>query len=402
MYEDTMIINKGYDPQKSMGSLSTPIFMTSTFCFSSAEEGEKSFRIAYGLDKKKENEDSCLIYSRVNNPNMEILEEKLSIFDRSEKSLVFSSGMAAISSTCLTFLKPNDTLFYNTPVYGGSEYLFREILPNYNINCIPFKSGIQGDHLKNLIELHKNVKMVYIETPCNPLNILTSIKDIKLNISKDILIVVDNTFNGPIYLKPIPLGADLVLYSMTKFIGGHSDLIAGCVSGSEKLISKIKGTRTIMGSILDPNSCWLVQRSLPTLKLRISKQCKNAKNLVNFLTQSKDIKKVFYPGLSKNLYQKKTFENEYLDSGSLISFEINYSKENVFKFLNSFKIIKLAVSLGSVETLIQHPSSMTHSNIYKEEQVQIGITPQLIRCSVGIEDINDIINDFEDAFKVLN
>ena len=369
------------------------------FCFNTAEEGERSFKIAYGLDKKKNNEDPCLIYSRVNNPNMEILEEKLSILDNTDKSLVFSSGMGAISNTCMTFLKPGDTLLFNEPVYGGSEYLFNVLLPQFNINCISFKCGTNGNDLKNIIKNYNNVKMIYIETPCNPLTTLTSISDIKNNIPNDILIVVDNTFNGPIFLKPINLGADLVLYSMTKFIGGHSDLIAGCVSGKEDLINQIKVTRTIMGTILDPDTCWLVQRSLGTLKLRMNEQCKNAKQLVSFLLKSNHVKNVFYPGLSIDTNQLEIFKKEYTDSGSLISFEINGDKKKAFKILNSFKIVKLAVSLGSIETLIQHPSSMTHSDMSLEDQIKVGINESLLRCSVGIENINDIINDFESAFN---
>lgn len=402
MNEDTLILKKGYNTSLSMGSLSTPIFKSSTFCFNTAEEGARSFEIAYGLDKKKDNEDPCLIYSRVNNPNMQILEEKMSVLDNSECSLVFSSGMGAISNTCMTFLKPGDTILFNEPVYGGTEFLFNNLLPNYDINCKSFSSGIEEWELKKIIKDTENLKMVYVETPCNPLNKLTSIKEIKKNINSDVILIVDNTFSGPFFLKPLLLGADLVIHSITKFIGGHNDLIAGSVSGRNDLIGKIKITRTIMGTILDSETCWLIQRSLSTLKLRMKKQCENAKILVNYLKNSKFIKNVYYPGISEDKHQLEIYRSEYIDSGSLISFEINGGKEEAFKILNEFKIIRLAVSLGSVDTLIQHPSSMTHSDMTIEHQKSVGINESLLRCSIGIEDIRDIINDFEQSFEKLS
>lgn len=398
MKEDTLILNKGYDHRLSEGSIVTPIFRSSTFCFNTAEEGERSFQLAYKLDKPNIGEIPVLIYSRVNNPNMEIVEERLSVFDKSEKSLLFSSGMGAISNTCFSILKPGDTIIYSNPVYGGSEFLFKILLPQYKINCVPFNAGSTYDDLKNSID-YENVKMIFIETPCNPIITLTSIKDmVKLKndiisrTNNNVVLAVDNTFCGPIYLKPIELGADLVIYSITKFIGGHSDLIAGSVSGSEKIIDNIKVTRTIFGTIPDPDTCWLIQRSLVTLKLRMEKQCSNAKKIVEYLKSHSKVKKIYYPG-SGSENENKIFEEEYKDSGSIISFEIDGDKDEVFKVLNRVKVFKLAVSLGSVESLIQHPSSMTHSDIPKDEQIQMGINENLIRCSIGLEDVDDLIED---------
>ena len=398
MKEDTLILNKGYDHRLSEGSIVTPIFRSSTFCFNTAEEGERSFQLAYKLDKPNIGEIPVLIYSRVNNPNMEIVEERLSVFDKSEKSLLFSSGMGAISNTCFSILKPGDTIIYSNPVYGGSEFLFKILLPQYKINCVPFNAGSTYDDLKNSID-YENVKMIFIETPCNPIITLTSIKDmVKLKndiisrTNNNVVLAVDNTFCGPIYLKPIELGADLVIYSITKFIGGHSDLIAGSVSGSEKIIDNIKVTRTIFGTIPDPDTCWLIQRSLVTLKLRMEKQCSNAKKIVEYLKSHSKVKKIYYPGNGSES-ENKIFEEEYKDSGSIISFEIDGDKDEVFKVLNRVKVFKLAVSLGSVESLIQHPSSMTHSDIPKDEQIQMGINENLIRCSIGLEDVDDLIGD---------
>ena len=401
----TNLLKKGYNPSLSEGSLVTPIFRSSTFCFNTAEEGERSFQIAYGLDTKKENESPCLIYTRVNNPNMEIVEDKLAVLDNADKSLVFSSGMGAISTTCLTFLKPNDIILFNEPVYGGTEYLFLNILPQYNIRCISFKSGIDKQEFQELITLYQDkVKMIVIETPCNPLTLLTSIKmisQVRNEINRNIIIAVDNTFAGPFYHQPLNLGADLVIYSVTKFIGGHGDLVAGSVSGSENLIQQIKVKRTILGNIADPDTCWLIQRSLPTLKLRMDAQQKNALKLVEYLSTQKHVTNIYYPNHQTNSKQQlEIFREEYKGSGSLISFELNQSKEKIFQFLNSLKIIKLAVSLGSLDTLIQHPSSMTHSDLSIEDKNRLGITDNLIRCSVGIEEIQDLIYDLKQSFLV--
>ena len=405
MKEDTLILNKGYNHKLSEGSIVTPVFRSSTFCFNTAEEGERSFQLAYKLDNPSIGEIPVLIYSRVNNPNMEIVEDRLSVFDNSEKSLLFSSGMGAISNTCLSFLKPNDTVLYSNPVYGGSEFLFKVLLPQYKINCVPFDSGTTSEELVKISENYNNIKMVFVETPCNPLVTLTSIKEmveakniINQKLDNDAILLVDNTFCGPVYLKPIDLGADLVVYSITKFIGGHSDLIAGSISGSEKLIDQVRVIRTIFGTIPDPDTCWLIQRSLVTLKLRMEKQCSNAKRVVDFLANHNKVSKVFYPGLGSEK-QNRIFYEEYKDSGSIISFEINGTKEEVFSILNKFKVFKLAVSLGSIESLIQHPSSMTHSDIPKDEQLKMGITENLVRCSIGLEDVDDLIEDLE---KVLN
>ena len=397
---ETEIFKKGYKPELSQGSLVTPIFNSSTYCFKKAEDGERSFQIAYGLDTKKDNEDPCLIYSRVNNPNMEILEEKMSLIDNAESSLIFSSGMASISNTCYTFLNPGDIMLFSNPVYGGSEYLFNKLLPQKGIKCIPFPCGSSYDEILKYtenIDVSK-LKLIFVETPCNPLIKLTSLKtvnEVKKKLGNKVITIVDNTFAGPFYLRPLELGCDIVLYSVTKFIGGHSDLIAGSVSGRSELLNQIKVTRTIMGSIPDPNTCWLIQRSLYTLKLRMDKQTENAKIIVNNLKYHPKIKKIYYPGLEQN----DVFDTEYTNSGSIFSFEIFGGKEDAFKILNSCKIFFLAVSLGGIESLIQHPATMTHSDMTTEQQTECGITNSLIRCSVGLENANDLLDDLLKALS---
>ena len=405
MNTNTLLLNKGYKPELSEGSIITPIFKSSTFCFPSAEDGEKAFQIIQG--KIESDEDPSLVYSRMNNPNMEITEEKIALFDNAEKSLLFSSGMAAISNSCLAFLEPGDTILYSNPVYGGTDSFFQKILKRYNIDSVSFPCGLDNiSILAELILTHKNVKVIFIETPCNPHMILTSIsmiKHLRNGINKDIVIMVDNTMAGPIFLKPLELGADICLYSVTKFIGGHSDIIAGCVSGPKKLLSKILGLRSTMGSILDPESCWLIQRSLITLDLRMKKQYENTQIILEKLQRNKHITKIYYPGYEidhkkiNSMYtQKYIYENEYTGGSSIVSFLIDCDKNTTFKILNGMKIFKLAVSLGAVESLIQHPSSMTHSCMSEEDKQSSGILDNLIRCSIGLEDPDDLGNDLND------
>ena len=402
---NTQILNKGYRPELSEGSIITPVFKSSTFCFPTAEDGEKSFKIMQG--KIESEKDPSLVYSRMNNPNMEITEEKIALFDKAEKSLLFSSGMAAISNSCLTFLEPGDTILYSKPVYGGTDLFFNKVLKKYHINSVSFPCGLNDiSTLAELLLKHENVKIIFIETPCNPHMILTSISMInhlRNGIHKDILIMVDNTMAGPIFLKPMDFGADLCLYSVTKFIGGHSDVIAGCVSGSKKLVSQIQKMRSTMGSILDPESCWLIQRSLVTLDMRMKKQYENSKIVLENLQKNKHVIKIYYPGYEINhkninsMYtQKYIYENEYTGGSSIISFLIDCDKDTIFKILNSMKIFKLAVSLGAVESLIQHPSSMTHSCMSEEDKQKTGISDNLIRCSIGLEDPYDLTNDLND------
>lgn len=394
-------IKKSNNSKKLKDYLVSPIHKSSTFQFLSAKECEKTFELAYHLREKEENEISKFVYSRVNNPNMEMVENKLSILNHSEESCIFSSGMSAISNSCLSFLKAGDSLLYNTPIYGGTNFLFENIFPKYNIKCISFSYDITDEKLSYILKENKNIKIIFIETPCNPLLQLISIKKLKELIpeNRDILTIIDNTMISPIYFSPIDLGADLVVYSITKFIGGHSDLVAGGVSGNYKLINNIKVYRTIMGSILDSETCWLIERSLATLKIRTEKQTQNAKELIEFLKTNNKIINIYYPGFN-NTEQKEILENEYSNSGSIISFEIDYTKEQIFKFLDKLNIIKLAVSLGSVDTLIQHPYSMTHRELSESKKNKLNITEKLLRISIGLEEIECIINDIKQAFEI--
>ena len=259
----TLIFEKGYDPQRSEGAAVPPVFRTSTFIFKRAADGKRAFEIAYGLRPRGEGESPALIYTRVNNPNSEIVEDRAVAWDGAEAAALFSSGMGAISSACLAFLRPGDTLLFSDPIYGGTEYLFRRILPEFGVTTVPFPSGADEAALERLVAQHGAPRIVFIESPANPTMQLCdmaaarAVADRHGVPGRPCLVLVDNTFLGPIFSRPLAHGADLVLYSATKFFGGHSDLVAGLAMGRAELVGPIKVMRTILGSNSDPDTAWL-------------------------------------------------------------------------------------------------------------------------------------------------
>jgi len=402
----TAIFSKGYDPQRSEGAAVPPVFRTSTFIFKTAAEGKRAFEIAYGLDSAKAGESPALIYTRVNNPNSEILEDKVVVWDGAEAAALFSSGMGAISSACLAFLKPGDTLVFSDPVYGGTEYFFRHILPSFNIRTIPFPAGGSKEDMELIVANEPSVKVIYLESPANPTMVLTDIvgaREVADRNSREdhrILVFVDNTFMGPIFSKPLALGADVILYSATKFLGGHSDLVAGVAMGSAALVGQIKVMRTILGSNSDPDTAWLIQRSLGTLQLRMEQQQASAVKIVDYLRKHPKVECVAYPGSpDMGARQMALWAEQCSGTGSVISFCVKGGEREAFKVLDAVEHMKLAVSLGGIESLIEHPSSMTHSDMTPEEKEHAGITENMVRMSVGLEDAQDLIDDLDQALE---
>jgi methionine-gamma-lyase len=400
----TSIFSKGYDPQRSEGAAVPPVFRTSTFLFKTAEEGKRAFEIAYGLSPMKEGESPALIYTRVNNPNTEILEDKVTGWDGAEEAAIFGSGMGAISSTCLAFLRPGDTLVFSDPVYGGTEYFFRHMLPLFGIKTKHFPAGATKAEMEALVKDDPTVKVIFIESPANPTIMLSDIgaarelADQYSSGDRKILVMADNTFMGPIFSSPLALGADLVLYSATKFFGGHSDLVAGITMGSKALMGQVKVFRTIMGSIADPDTTWLIHRSLATLQIRMEKQQESAVKMVDFLLRHPKVYELSYPGLPQmGERQLELWKKQCTGTGSLITFKVRGGEAETFRVLDAIHHMKLAVSLGGVESLIQHPSSMTHSDMSPAEKAHAGITDNMIRISVGLEDVDDLIADLQQA-----
>lgn len=400
----------GYTPEWSEGSVKPPIFQTSTFVFKTAEEGKRFFEVAYGKSELNAKEEIGLIYSRINNPNMQILEERLAVLEGSESAAAFESGMSAISTTMLSYLKPGDILIYGNPVYGGTHHFITHFLKDIGVKILPFSSETKTQEIITKLETSEysgNVKMIYFESPANPTNSLFDLDELKklkdeisVKSSNEIMLVMDNTYLGPLWQKPLDFGVDIVCYSATKFLNGHSDVIAGCAMGSEQVIRPIKTLRTFLGSMIAPYTAWLLTRSLETLHLRMAKQGENAEKVVNYLMSHKSVKTVSFPGIeTMGEKQNEIFKRQCLGSGAMISFEVFGGEKEAFKFLNNLKLIKLAVSLGSNESLAQHPYSMTHADVPDDIKLKIGINQGLIRLSVGIENAEDIISDLNNAFK---
>lgn len=406
MEKETVVISKGYDPLKYNGAVKPPIFLTSTYKFKSAEEGESFIRVAFGLDKGEEG----FVYSRFSNPNFDIVEERLSLLEGAEAAAIFSSGMAAITSTLLAFVKHGDYILYTNPVYGGTEFLFKEFFEKMGISTLNVRAGSETPKLMeekiNSLKSKLNGKsiMLYIETPANPNNVMVDIEaivKIKNKLSEDginVKVIVDNTFMGPIFQSPLEHKVDIVLYSATKFIGGHSDVIAGASLGSKEDISKVKGIRGMIGTNGNPFDAWLMARSLETIHIRMQRQMENATKIAEFLSKHPKVERVIYPELyDKKSEQYKIYKKQCKGPGSLLSFYIKGGKKEAFKFLNNIKLCKLAVSLGGTESLIEHPKAMTHSEVDAETLKDAEITDSMIRLSVGIENYQDLISDLKSA-----
>lgn len=404
---ESIMMSYGYRPDWSEGALKAPIFATSTFVFESAEAGKDFFHKAYGLKEKVAGEDIGLIYSRLNNPSLQILEDRLAIWDKAEDAAVFASGMAAISTTALTFLRPGDVVAFSEPSYGGTEHLFHEVLPNYGIEVACFRSSLGEKGIREALA-HDNraerLRMIYVETPSNPTNDLVDIqacarvaKDLSTE-DRRVLLAVDNTFLGPVFQQPLAHGADLVVYSLTKYVGGHSDLIAGAVLGPNELMEQIRGTRTFLGNMAGPFTGFLLMRSLETLKIRMMAEMENARILADFLQDHPKVDRVSFLGhLKEGDEGYDVFQRQCSGPGSMIAFELKGGEPEAFRFLNALKLIKLAVSLGGTESLAEHPGAMTHSDIPLDDQQKIGITPAMCRISVGLEDPGDLMADVSQA-----
>lgn len=405
---ESLMMSYGYKPELSEGAIKCPIFQTSTFVFKTAEEGKSFFEVAYGKREKEPNEELGLIYSRLNNPDLEILENRLALWDGAEDCAVFDSGMAAISTMLLEFLKPGDLILYSSPIYGGTDHFITKVLPKWGIHTLGFRPNQGKEEIIQLVKdsgYAEKLAFVYLETPANPTNHLVSIKmgreiaDHFQEGDQQIYVSVDNTYMGPLWQHPIKLGADLVIYSATKYIGGHSDLIAGACLGTKEAIARIKGCRTFLGSMAGPWTGWLLMRSLETLKVRMEQQAANAEKVAEFLNNHPKVEKVYYLGnLTEADGQQYAIKKEQCSSnGAMLSFDIRGGEKAAFKFLNSIRLIRLAVSLGSTESLAEHPATMTHSDVDNDLKAAIGITENLIRISVGVEYYEDIIHDISQA-----
>ena len=415
---ETQMMGYGYDPSLSEGSLKPPIFLTSTFVFKTAQDGKDFFDFTSGRREPKVGQSSGLVYSRFNNPNLEVLEDRLALWEQGETAAVFSSGMSAISTALWAYVRPGDVILMSQPLYGGTETLIEKTLPAFGVSAVSFTQGhdraavtqAAGRASARAAETGGRVCMVMTETPANPTNSLVDLKLMR-EISEQIgtrqsgvrpPVLVDNTFLGPVFQRPLAHGADLVMYSLTKYVGGHSDLVAGGVVGARDVVGPVKRLRGALGTQLDPNTAWMIMRSMETLSLRMHKSAQNAALVANYLRTHPKIADVNYLGfLGANDPRRAVFNRQCGSAGSTFGFTVHGGETEAFRLLDALQVIKLAVSLGGTETLISHPASTTHSGLPKETRDRIGITDALIRISVGIEDPDDLVADLDKALDAV-
>ncbi|MCC6926621.1 cystathionine gamma-synthase family protein [Novosphingobium sp.] len=411
----TLMMGHGYDPMLSEGSLKAPIFLTSTFAFPSAADGKRFFE---GITGKVPGGTDGLVYSRFNGPNQQILEGRLAVWDGAEEALCFSSGMTAICVLFMTFASAGDVIVHSGPLYAASEGFVAKTLSRFGVSYVDFPAGATRAELDVVMEQAKakaaaqggKVAMVYLESPANPTNALVDVEAVRdardaafgsANDPQTVPIAIDNTFLGPLWSRPIDHGADIVVYSLTKYVGGHSDLVAGSVSGATKWMTPVRMLRNVMGGIADPNTAWMLMRSLETVELRMTRAGENAAKVCAWLAAHPKVEKLGYLGMIDDPRQQDIFDRHCSGAGSTFSLYIKGGEPEAFRFLDHLKIAKLAVSLGGTETLASLPAAMTHLSVPDERKAQLGITDNLVRVSIGIEDADDLIADFEQALAAV-
>ena len=404
----TAVLTRGFDPRLSVGSARPAVFRSSTYVFSSPEAAERAFAIALGRSRPADDENIDLIYSRLSHPNAEILEDQLVPLEGgAQASAVFNSGMAAISTLFLHVCPPGTSFVYTTPLYGGTQHLVHQVLEPLGIRGIPTPAGDETA-LGAAIDEADNLRLVFIETPANPTLLMTDVRAAVARARKRAaftncrpLVAVDNTFLGPVFQQALELGVDLAVYSATKFLAGHSDMLGGAVMGRDSdLIEHLRGTRAILGNILQPDECWILDARLPTVDLRMSRQSKNAERVVDILAKHPKVERLYYPTLFRDPDQIRIYESQCKGPGSIFTFGIEGGRDAGRQFINALKLHSHLANVGDAKSLVIHPGSTTHQQLSDEEQLEAGISPDMIRISVGLEDLEDLLWDLDQALKV--
>jgi methionine-gamma-lyase len=401
----TQVLTRGFDPSLSVGSARPAVFRSSTYVFSSPEAAERAFDLMAGRAQRLPDEIPDLVYSRFNHPNAEILEDRLVPLETgAQAALVFNSGMAAIMTALLTFARPGQSIVYTVPIYGGTQHLIQDFLEPLGIIGVAVPAG-QTSQIDEAIRSAKNLCTVLIETPANPTIIMTGIQraaEAAARLNPKPLVMVDNTLMGPALQHPLMLGADLSIYSATKYLSGFSDMIGGAILASDpQLIRKMRGKRSLFGNILQPDECWMLEGRLSTVALRMNRSSKNAERIATRLAKHPKVARVLYPTLFADPEQLAIAQAQCDFPGGMLSLDLRGGKKAAFEFLRNLRIARNAVSLGGVETLVCHPKTTTHSGFTPEEFAQAGVTDGLVRVSIGIEDWRDLLADFEQALDLI-
>jgi len=407
---NTKVLTEGFDPSLSVGSARPAVFRSSTYVFSSPEAAERAFDLVAGRARATEGEAVDLIYSRFNHPNAEILEDQIvSLEDGATTALAFNCGMAAIITALFALLRPGQSVVYTVPIYGGTQHFIQDQLSKWGVAGVGVPSG-QTEQLDRAISSTENLAIVLLETPANPTLVMTDIRracdaaaarKLRPGESRP-LVIVDNTLLGPAFQHPLSLGADLVVYSGTKYLSGFSDMLAGVLLAKDpEMIRRVRPLRGLFGTILQPDECWMLGGRLPTVRLRMSRASKNGQRIAEALARNPKIARVIYPTLFTDADQRRIVEKQCDFPGAMFSLDFAGGKRAAFDFLRNLRIARNAVSLGGVETLACHPKTTTHSGFSEEEFRQAGVTDGLVRVSVGIEDWRDLLADFEQSLAAI-
>lgn len=408
LHPETQMMSYGYDPFLSEGSVKPPVFLTSTFAFRTAEDGADFFDVVSGRKPAPDGESAGLVYSRFNHPNLEIVEDRLALLDDSEAAVVTSSGMSAIAAILFAFLRPGDCVVQSVPLYGGTETLISRFLPDWGIGSQAIDDGLSKASMRTALEAAAakgRVRMCYIETPANPTNALFDLDGLREEIDAfeqrhgyRPISVCDNTLLGPLFQKPVQHGIDLSVYSLTKYVGGHSDLVAGGVTGARESIMKVRAVRSALGSQLDPHSSWMITRSMETLVLRMERAARSGTAVARWLADNpfRPVT-VLHPELADDPAYRAVYQRQCTGPGSTFAFTLEGGREQAFRFINALTLFKSAVSLGGTESLVCHPASTTHSGVAPQARAAAGVSEGLIRISVGLEHPDDLIADLSNA-----
>ncbi len=401
----TEVLTRGFDPTLSVGSARPAVFRSSTYVFPSPEAAERAFDLMAGRAAAQPGEGGALVYSRFNHPNAEILESQiLPLEPGATSALVFNSGMSAIVTALMAHLRPGDAIVYTVPIYGGTQKFIQGVLEPWGVTVIAVRAG-DSAALAGAIAGTANLAAVLIETPANPTLTMTDIAHATSCASqrdRRPLVMVDNTLLGPTFQHPFNHDADVVLYSATKYLSGYSDLIGGvALMRDERVARPIRSLRGLFGTILQPDECWILNSRLPMVALRMRQATANARAIVDALARHPKIARVHYPTCFTDAEQIRIRDRQCTEPGALFSFEVVGGKAEAFEFLRRVNLVRNAVSLGGVESLVCHPKSTTHSGFTPQEFAQAGITDALIRCAIGVEDWRDLLADFERALAAL-
>ena len=405
LHPDSVAVGHGYDPADAWGAAKPPIVLTSTYVYPSAQAAKDFHRAFFDgavLGERGDPVPDGFIYSRLGHPNLSMVEARVAALDRAEDTAGFNSGMAAISTLAWTFLRPGDSVVYSRPIYSGSDNLLNAVLPNFGVHVEGVIDACNEATVRAAAEAamaQGPLALFMLEGPANPTAAIVDIplvrriaEEIGARCGRRPLVSVDNTFLGPLLQNPLELGADLTVTALTKYCGGHSDLLAGSISGSSDLIGKLKALRMTLGNHMEPFTAWLMLRSLESLAVRTQRACSNALTVATYLRDHPKVAKVTYLGfLAEGSPARAVYDRQCGGAGSTFSFTVRGGEAEAFRLLDQLKLVKLAVSLGGSETLICHPATTTHYNIPRERREASGITDGTMRLSVGLEHPDDLI-----------